>query len=53
VRILLHSYSDRGRSEIEHVYLREATRLQSDLNPAAGDEGVRGHSLSNPQAEVE
>ena len=53
VRILLHVYSDRERSEVEHVYLGEATKLQSDLNPAAGDEGVRGHSQGNPRAEVE
>jgi chorismate mutase len=53
VRILLHAHTERGRSDLEHVYLGEATKLKSDLNPATGDESVKGHALGNPQGEVE
>lgn len=31
VRILVHCYSDRARSEVQHVYLEDARSLRSDL----------------------
>ena len=31
VRILLHAYSPRPRSELRHVYLRDAQSLRDDL----------------------
>lgn len=31
VRVLAHLYTDRDRSELTHVYLREAAGLRSDL----------------------
>lgn len=31
VRVLMHLYSDRPRTELRHVYLRAATRLRNDL----------------------
>ncbi len=33
VRVLMHIESDRARGSIEHVYLRGAEVLRSDLNP--------------------
>ena len=32
VRILMHAYSDRAKSEIDHVYLGEAQALRKDLD---------------------
>lgn len=31
VRVLIHLYSDRGLSELRHVYLRDARQLRTDL----------------------
>ncbi|HUY17411.1 MAG TPA: chorismate mutase [Acidimicrobiales bacterium] len=31
VRILLHAYTDRSRSELRHVYLRNTSSLRDDL----------------------
>lgn len=31
IRILVHAQSDRPRSDIQHVYLREAIKLRPDL----------------------
>jgi chorismate mutase len=31
IRVLMHCYSDKSRSEIRHVYEGEAKRLREDL----------------------
>jgi chorismate mutase len=31
VRVLVHCYSDRSRTEVQHVYLEEARTLRADL----------------------
>ena len=36
VRILLHVNTDAAPQDIQHVYLRDATRLRTDLAPADG-----------------
>ena len=32
VRVLMHLYTERGRTEVAHVYLREARELRADLD---------------------
>ncbi len=31
IRVLVHSYSDRRRAEVQHVYLEDARTLRADL----------------------
>jgi chorismate mutase len=31
IRILIHAYTDRGATELRHVYLHEARQLRTDL----------------------
>ncbi len=31
IRVMMHTYSDRDRSDIRHVYLRDAVTLRRDL----------------------
>ena len=42
VRILLHVNTDAAPQDIQHIYLRDAVRLRTDLAPANGAESPAG-----------